>query len=64
MVEAIVAGVAEGCRRAGCALVGGETAEMPGMYAEEDYDIAGFTVGVVEKENLIDCSKVKRAMCS
>ena len=59
VVEAIVAGVAEGCRQAGCALVGGETAEMPGMYAEEDYDIAGFTVGAVEKENLIDCSKVK-----
>ncbi len=59
VVEAIVAGVAEGCRQAGCALVGGETAEMPGMYAEEDYDIAGFTVGAVEKERLIDCSKVK-----
>ena len=59
VVEAIVAGVAEGCRQAGCALVGGETAEMPGMYAEEDYDIAGFTVGAVEKDNLIDCSKVK-----
>ncbi len=59
VVEAIVAGVAEGCRQAGCALVGGETAEMPGMYAEEDYDIAGFTVGAVEKENLIDCSRVK-----
>ncbi len=59
VVEAIVAGVAEGCRQAGCALVGGETAEMPGMYAEDDYDIAGFTVGAVEKERLIDCSKVK-----
>ena len=59
VVEAIVAGVAEGCRQAGCALVGGETAERPGMYAEEDYDIAGFAVGAVEKENLIDCSKVK-----
>ncbi|MDE5674830.1 MAG: phosphoribosylformylglycinamidine cyclo-ligase [Muribaculaceae bacterium] len=59
VVEAIVAGVAEGCRQAGCALVGGETAEMPGMYAEDDYDIAGFTVGAVEKDNLIDCSKVK-----
>lgn len=59
VVEAIVAGVAEGCRQAGCALVGGETAEMPGMYAEDDYDIAGFTVGAVEKENLIDCTKVK-----
>ena len=59
VVESIVAGVAEGCRQAGCALVGGETAEMPGMYAEDDYDIAGFTVGAVEKERLIDCSKVK-----
>lgn len=58
VVEAIVSGVAEGCRQAGCALVGGETAEMPGMYAPEDYDIAGFTVGVVEKDNLIDGSKV------
>lgn len=58
VVEAIVSGVAEGCRQAGCALVGGETAEMPGMYTEDDYDIAGFTVGAVEKDNLIDCSKV------
>lgn len=58
VVESIVAGVAEGCRQAGCALVGGETAEMPGMYAPDDYDIAGFTVGAVEKENLIDGSKV------
>lgn len=58
VVEAIVSGVAEGCRQAGCALVGGETAEMPGMYTEDDYDIAGFTVGAVEKDKLIDCSKV------
>ena len=58
-IEAIVAGVAEGCRQAGCALVGGETAEMPGMYAEGEYDIAGFTVGVVEKSRLIDGSKVR-----
>ncbi len=58
-VEAIVAGVAEGCRQAGCALVGGETAEMPGMYADGEYDIAGFTTGVVEKSKLIDGSKVK-----
>lgn len=58
-IEAIVAGVAEGCRQAGCALVGGETAEMPGMYGDGEYDIAGFTVGVVEKSKLIDGSKVK-----
>ncbi|MEG0788644.1 MAG: phosphoribosylformylglycinamidine cyclo-ligase [Alistipes sp.] len=58
-IEAIVSGVAEGCRQAGCALVGGETAEMPGMYSDGEYDIAGFTVGVVEKSQLIDGSKVK-----
>ena len=46
-IEAIVAGVAEGCRQAGCALVGGETAEMPGMYEGGEYDIAGYTTGVV-----------------
>lgn len=58
-IEAIVAGVAEGCRQAGCALVGGETAEMPGMYSDGEYDIAGFTTGAVEKSRLIDGSKVK-----
>ena len=58
-IEAVVSGVAEGCRQAGCALVGGETAEMPGMYADGEYDIAGFTCGVVEKSKLIDGSKVK-----
>ena len=58
-IEAIVSGVAEGCRQAGCALVGGETAEMPGMYVDGEYDIAGFTTGVVEKAKLIDGSKVK-----
>ncbi len=57
-VEAIVSGVAEGCRQAGCALVGGETAEMPGMYADGEYDIAGFTTGVVEKSKLIDGKNV------
>lgn len=57
-VEAIVSGVAEGCRQAGCALIGGETAEMPGMYSDGEYDIAGFTCGVVEKSRLIDGSKV------
>ncbi len=58
-IEQIVAGVAEGCRQSGCALIGGETAEMPGMYAGGEYDIAGFTCGVVEKSKLIDGSKVK-----
>lgn len=58
VVESIVSGVAEGCRQAGCALVGGETAEMPGMYDPEEYDIAGFTVGAVEKDRLIDGSLV------
>lgn len=58
-VEAIVKGVSDGCIMAGCALVGGETAEMPGMYSEDEYDIAGFTVGAVEKSKLIDGTKVK-----
>ena len=52
----IVRGISEGCIQAGCALVGGETAEMPGMYSEGEYDLAGFTVGVVDRENIIDGS--------
>jgi len=55
----VVTGIGEGCLQSGCALVGGETAEMPGMYEGEDYDLAGFCVGVAEKEELIDGSKVK-----
>lgn len=58
-IEQIVAGVAEGCVQAGCALVGGETAEMPGFYPEDEYDMAGFTVGVVDKDKIIDNSNVK-----
>jgi len=55
----VVAGIAEGCRQAGAALIGGETAEMPGMYQRGDYDLAGFCVGVVEKAEIIDGSQVK-----
>ena len=54
----IVKGIAEGCRQAGCALIGGETAEMPGFYADGEYDMAGFTVGVVERDNIIDGSSI------
>lgn len=55
----VVKGIAEGCKLAGCALVGGETAELPGFYAKGEYDLAGFCVGVVERDEIVDGSKVK-----
>lgn len=58
-VADIVKGVAEGCMQAGCALIGGETAEMPGFYKDGEYDVAGFSVGVVDKDKAIDGSKIK-----
>ena len=57
-IESIVKGIADGCNQAGCSLIGGETAEMPGMYAEGEYDIAGFTVGIVDKSKMINGSTI------
>ncbi|WP_025028844.1 phosphoribosylformylglycinamidine cyclo-ligase [Caldalkalibacillus mannanilyticus] len=57
-IEAIVKGISDGCEQAGCALIGGETAEMPGFYSEGEYDIAGFSVGIVDKDKIIDGSTI------
>jgi phosphoribosylformylglycinamidine cyclo-ligase len=59
VAASVVQGIGEGCRQSGCSLVGGETAEMPGMYEGEDYDLAGFCVGIVEKSAIIDGSRVE-----
>ncbi|HBF4254168.1 phosphoribosylformylglycinamidine cyclo-ligase [Clostridioides difficile] len=58
-IEKIVGGIADGCKMSGCALIGGETAEMPGMYGEDDYDLAGFSVGIADKKKIVSGNNVK-----
>lgn len=57
-IEAIISGITQACREVGCSLIGGETAEMPGVYSEDSYDLVGFIIGVVEKKNIIDSSSI------
>jgi phosphoribosylformylglycinamidine cyclo-ligase len=58
-IESIVKGISDGCSMAGCALIGGETAEMPGFYPENEYDLAGFSVGIINRDDIIDSSEIK-----
>ena len=59
IARSVISGIKKGCELAGCELLGGETAEMPGFYRKKEYDLAGFAVGIVEKKNVIDGSKIK-----
>ncbi|MFC1510112.1 phosphoribosylformylglycinamidine cyclo-ligase [Candidatus Omnitrophota bacterium] len=63
ILKSVVAGIAKGCKLSGCSLIGGETAEMPDMYKKQDYDLAGFALGVVDEKKIIDGSKIKAGDC-